>query len=309
MNNNNVFEVRSLLQNAQSVLIALSTANDEDIVAAGLGLYLTLSKMKKQVTIVSSEKVKVEVSHLFGIDKVTDQIGGGNNLVVSMPYKEGSIEKVSYHIDGNKFNLVIEPRGERLDFDPNQIEYNYGRGDYDAVVILGASNLSALGTIYNNHKNAFTQKPIINIDKSENNTKFGRINIVNNMPVSQSIAQLIKDLRLQIDEDIASNLYTGIMSTYGSATLNDLDPRSLDALSFLGRMNARNLHKKSSNTNEQNRDTIEMSNQIKQNGTIQEDQQKSSETSYTNQQQPNKTETPEEWLKPKIFTTQNQGGY
>ena len=47
MNNNNVFEVRSLLQNAQSVLIALSTANDEDIVAAGLGLYLTLSKMKK----------------------------------------------------------------------------------------------------------------------------------------------------------------------------------------------------------------------------------------------------------------------
>ena len=121
MNNNNVFEVRSLLQNAQSVLIALSTANDEDIVAAGLGLYLTLSKMKKQVTIVTSEKVTVEVSHLFGIDKITDQIAGGNNLVVSMPYKDGSIEKVSYHIDGNKFNLVIEPRGERLDFDPNQI--------------------------------------------------------------------------------------------------------------------------------------------------------------------------------------------
>ncbi|MCR4264434.1 MAG: hypothetical protein NUV98_07000, partial [Candidatus Roizmanbacteria bacterium] len=199
MNTNNVFEIRSLLQNSQSVLIALAQSNDEDVVAAGLALYMTLVKMRKQATIVSAQKVKVELSHLFSIDKVSDKIQGGNNLVVSLPYQEGSIEKVSYHIENNRFNLVIEPRGEKLDFDQNQIEYNYGRGDYDAVFVLGAQNLSALGEIYNRHKNIFSQKPLINIDKSNNNTRFGRINIIENMPVSQLVAQLIKDLRLPLD--------------------------------------------------------------------------------------------------------------
>ncbi|KKS23507.1 MAG: hypothetical protein UU81_C0027G0016 [Microgenomates group bacterium GW2011_GWC1_41_8] len=62
MNTNNVFEIRSLLQNSQSVLIALAQSNDEDVVAAGLALYMTLVKMRKQVTIVSAQKVKVEQS-------------------------------------------------------------------------------------------------------------------------------------------------------------------------------------------------------------------------------------------------------
>jgi len=301
MNTNNVFEIRSLLQNAQSVLIALAETNDEDVIAAGLGLYLTLVKTRKQVTIVSPQDIKVELSHLYGIDKITKQIAGGNNLVVSMPYKEGSIEKVSYHIENNRFNLVIEPRGERLDFDPNQIEYNYGRGDYDAVIVLGANNVSALGEIYLRHKNVFTQKPLVNIDKSPNNTKFGRINIVEEIPVSQTVAQLIKDMRLPIDQDAASNLYTGVMKTYGSATIDALDPRTIDVLAFLAKLNAQNLRKgKSAQSAQsvQNSGTIQVKEQ-----TNQVEQSNQFEQSNGIQQK----ETPEDWLKPKIFTTNKQG--
>ncbi|KKR48347.1 hypothetical protein A3A55_00820 [Candidatus Roizmanbacteria bacterium RIFCSPLOWO2_01_FULL_40_14] len=302
MNTNNVFEIRSLLQNSQSVLIALAQSNDEDVVAAGLALYMTLVKMRKQVTIVSAQKVKVELSHLFSIDKITDKITGGNNLVVSLPYQEGSIEKVSYHIENNRFNLVIEPRGEKLDFDPNQIEYNYGRGDYDAVFVLGANNLSSLGEIYDRHKNIFSQKPLINIDKSNNNTRFGRINIVENMPVSQLVAQLVKDLRLPLDQDAASNLYTGIISKYGSVTIDAVDPQALDVLSFLGRLKAQNLTNKSTPTNQQ---VSDQSQQRNQQGDI---QVQSSDNQLGNVDHDVEDQTPEDWLKPKIFTTNKQGG-
>ncbi|MBI4136638.1 hypothetical protein HY469_01095 [Candidatus Roizmanbacteria bacterium] len=303
MNTNNVFEIRSLLQNSQSVLIALAQANDEDVVAAGLALYMTLTKMRKQVAIVSAQKVKVELSHLFSIDKISDKLTGGNTLVISLPYQEGSIEKVSYHIENNKFNLVIEPRGEKLDFDPNQVEYNYGRGEYDLVFVLGANGLSSLGEIYSHHKNIFSQKPLINIDKSTNNGRFGRINVVENQPVSQSIAQLVKDLRLPLDQDAASNLYTGIISKYGSVTIDAVDPQALDVLSFLGRLKAQKLSNKSvsQRTDEPVRTEITVQSSDKQspkehditeaNGfdTAQEDQ------------------APEDWLKPKIFTTTKQG--
>jgi nanoRNase/pAp phosphatase (c-di-AMP/oligoRNAs hydrolase) len=233
----------------------------------------------------------VELSYLYGIDKITKQIAGGNNLVVSMPYKDGSIEKVSYHIENNRFNLVIEPRGERLDFDPNQIEYNYGRGDYDVAIVLGANNIAALGELYQRHKNIFTQKPIINIDKSPNNTKFGRINIVEEVPVSQTITQLIKDMRLPIDQDAASNLYTGIVKMYGSATVDALDPKTIDSLAFLARLNAQNLNKGKSEQSEQNSGTIQVkqqSTQIEQSNGVQQ------------------KEAPEDWLKPKIFTSKQE---
>lgn len=294
MNTTNVFEIRSLLQNAQSVLVALAEVNDEDVVAAGLALYLTLTKMRKQVTVVAAQPVKVELSHLFGIDKISDKIAGGNNLVVSMPYEEGTIEKVSYHIENNRFNLVIEPRGESLKFDPAQVEYTYGRGDYDAVFVLGAQDLSALGELYNRHKNIFTQKPVINIDKSAENRKFGRINMVDDVPISQSVTQLVKDLRLPIDQDAASNLYTGIMTTFGSATIDALDPRSLDVLSFLGRMRAQNLHKKIGDQPHQDEKKVQV-----------EEVAPSGNTNSTNGMQDN--QTPEDWLKPKIFSSR-QGG-
>src|SRR3990167_5446946 len=129
MNSSVIFQIRSLLQNAQSVLIAMGQDADDDAIAAGLSLYLILSKMRKQPTIISPADVKVGQAYLFGVDKISKQLSGGNTLVISLPYKEGTIEKVSYNIENDKFNLVIEPRGESLTFAPEEVEYNFGKGE------------------------------------------------------------------------------------------------------------------------------------------------------------------------------------
>ncbi|KKS23506.1 MAG: hypothetical protein UU81_C0027G0015 [Microgenomates group bacterium GW2011_GWC1_41_8] len=162
--------------------------------------------------------------------------------------------------------------------------------------------MSSLGEIYDRHKNIFSQKPLINIDKSNNNTRFGRINIVENMPVSQLVAQLVKDLRLPLDQDAASNLYTGIISKYGSVTIDAVDPQALDVLSFLGRLKAQNLTNKSTPTNQQ---VSDQSQQRNQQGDI---QVQSSDNQLGNVDHDVEDQTPEDWLKPKIFTTNKQGG-
>src|SRR3989344_3605220 len=188
MNSNVVFQLRTLLQNAQSILIALPEMVDDDTTAAGLALYLTLLKMNKQATIAANSDVKVDQAYLYGIDRITKQISGGSSLVISFPYEEGSIEKVTYNIEGSKFNLVIEPRENKLKFSTNQVEYSYGKGEYDAVFVLGASDLKALGSLYVSNKAIFEGKNTVNIDKHRDNTRFGAITIVENAPVSQTIA-------------------------------------------------------------------------------------------------------------------------
>ena len=65
----------------------------------------------------------------------------GKNLVISFPYQEGSIEKVSYNIENDKFNLVIEPRENYPVITPEMIKYSYGGGNTDLIITVGTSQL------------------------------------------------------------------------------------------------------------------------------------------------------------------------
>ena len=105
-------QIRGLLEQAKSVAIIASPQPSIDAVAASLALYLALSATGKTVSVISTAPMTVEFSHLVGVDKIVNTIGTGDgrNMVISFPYQEGSIEKVSYNIEQETFNLVIEPR-------------------------------------------------------------------------------------------------------------------------------------------------------------------------------------------------------
>jgi len=302
MNSNSIFQLRSVLQQAQSVLIVLAQNADDDTVAAGLALYLALVKMRKPVTIASTSDIRVAQAHLFAVDKITKKLAGGSNLVISFPYTEGSIEKVTSNIEGNTFNLVIEPRADKLNFREDQIQYSYGKSDFDTVFVLGARDLNALGSVYSDYVRLFNEKNIINIDKKNNNTRFGSINIVENAPISLIVTTLIRSLRIPLDQDPASNLYTGIMNSIGRVSFEDASPDLLEAVAFLMRSKAQLL--KQSRSDDQKGQHSKQSSQKNA---------QSDSTPFNNDvsgvQLTQETEeiqnAPEDWLKPKIFTTQN----
>lgn len=283
------------MQNAGSVLIGLGKGEDVDTVSAALALYLALGKAGKQVSIVSSYETKVELSFLFGIDKITNQISGSNNLVVSFPYQEGNIERVSYNIAGNRFNLVIEPRGNNFSFDPKQIQYHHGPFSYDLIFVLAAEELQALGDVYRQQEDLFSQKPIINIDKSNNNRRFGRINLVSVFPLSQTIAVLLKALNLPLDQDVASNLLTGISSFGADLSLEKTKPELLEAAAFLLRSGGRILK------SDMRRSEPKKPTETKFSQPLPIDKSKKF-FKYKDEEK----KAPEDWLKPKIFTTQEE---
>ena len=144
---NDIFQFRTLINEAQKILIALSSDCDEDEMAGALALYLVLKKNGKQVDVVTSRKTRVEHSYLYAIDKIKNDVTGGNDAIISFPYKEGAVEKVSYNIENDRFNVVIQPRGEAFNFNSSEVDFHMGRGDFDMLIAIGADDLAGLGQV------------------------------------------------------------------------------------------------------------------------------------------------------------------
>src|SRR5579883_2502148 len=126
---NNLFQrIKELIDANQAIGILVSPNPTFDQMAAGLGLYLALKQMNKAVSIVCPTDVTVGVSSLVGIDKVQKSFGGAGNgdLVVSFPYREGEIEKVSYNVDGGKLQIVVKAGQQGLSFNQSDVQFQQG---------------------------------------------------------------------------------------------------------------------------------------------------------------------------------------
>lgn len=204
-------EVSKTLQTAKNIYVLIPQNANLDATAAALSLYLSLKESGKNVIIGSPSQMRVEFSQLVGIDKITDKTGN-RNLTISFDYKEESIDKVSYNVEGDKFNLIIQPRAGFPPLDQENVNYSYEGIDAQIIFVVGAQKLESLGNLYEKDRQAFSDAQIVNIDRSSANSNFGQINIVE--PKSGSISELmyslIKSLSLTINADLAGNLLKGI---------------------------------------------------------------------------------------------------
>jgi nanoRNase/pAp phosphatase (c-di-AMP/oligoRNAs hydrolase) len=220
--NNNLNLARGIEVLAQQNIlgICLTTNPSLDTVASGTALYLGLIKLGKNVNLSCPSDVSSQFN-LAGLDKIQKILAlGGNTLIVSFPYKDGSIDKVTYNIEGNYFNLLIQPRANFERFDPSQVKYSYTGVQLGAIITIDAPTLNSLGELYFNNQDQFRGKDIINIDRHLTNTNFGTINLIEKQSSSTSeiVFKLLQNLNIEIDKDIATNLYAGIMAATNNFT-------------------------------------------------------------------------------------------
>lgn len=209
MNKNYPFaEFQNLVNQAQSISIFLSDNPKFDQVAAALALKLTLEKGGKAVSVLSVAPMRVEFSHLVGVDAVTAKNNTGKDLVISLNYPLDQIEKVSYNDEGGKLNLVVQSKERAPRVEKEQLNFNYQGGKNGLQIALGAENPSRLGLI----ANQLETQNLINIDNSSINSQFGKLNIVDTAAscCSEMMVAIITNLNLATDEDIANNLFLGL---------------------------------------------------------------------------------------------------
>lgn len=203
--------VQEALAQAGQILIAVSQRPSADSLSAALSLYLALEKSGKAVSVVSAEPMTVRFGHLVGVDKVKSQ-PSGRNLLITFDYPLEQIEKVSYNDEGGKLNLVVQPKAGGAPIKPEQARFSQTGTQADLVFVVGVQRLSDLGRIYQEAKDLFEQKSLVNIDHRTDNESFGQINLLDPgaAATSEVMVFLMRDLGLPVDEDISSNLYAGL---------------------------------------------------------------------------------------------------
>lgn len=233
MNPEDLSQLQALLAPAQNILVLTGENAGQDSLAASLSLFLSLDKLGKSVSVVCPETATVEFANLIGIDKLKS--GAGNkNLIISFPYKEGAIEKVSYNIEDGKFNLVIQPQAGGQPLDPERVSFSYSGIKGDLFFVVGTPDLKDLGSLYAQERNLYTEVLLVNIDHHAENTRYGRINLVNSQSssVSEIIALILQNLGLPLDSDIATNLLTGITSATNNFSSPKTSPSAFEAAAW-----------------------------------------------------------------------------
>jgi nanoRNase/pAp phosphatase (c-di-AMP/oligoRNAs hydrolase) len=207
----NINEIQTLLTNAQEVLILTHETPSQDSLGASLALFLSLSASGKRGTVACPKPLTVEFGNLVGIDKINQNLSS-KNFIISLDYVEGAIEKVSYNITNDKFNLVIEPRVGAPPFSPERVHYSQDNANPGLIFVLDSANLEQLGKFYQDEKDLYSKVATVNIDYHPNNSHFGKINLIDPSASSTSeiITFLLQNLGLPLTEDIATNLLVGI---------------------------------------------------------------------------------------------------
>lgn len=240
MENNLQFDqVAPLLQAANQINVVLAQKTNVDRVAAGLALYLALGN--KRAGIYCSRPMTVAFSSLVGVDQIKDKFEG-KNLTVVFDYTEGSIEKVSYNIKNKKFNLLIQPKKGFPPLSADNLEYHYSGQNPDLVFVVGARRLSDIGELYLDNKEVFDKAPLVNLDTSPENEKFGRINLLDPQAASFSelVALLTDQLKLTVTKDVVTNLLVGLQDATDNFSLAKVRPLTFEAAAFCLRHGAGN---------------------------------------------------------------------
>lgn len=235
---NQLKNIQDLLGRFKSGIIALQANPSYDGVAAATGLYLALTKMGKHMSIVCATKPQHD---LVGVDKIQQGLSaGGNHLVISFPYREGTIDKVDYNIASNTFNLIIIPNSDTEKINPQDVKFSYTGGKVDFIITVDVPNLNSLGALYSENQAEFQGKNIINIDRHLINNNFGTVNIVNKSisSTSELVLNVMEGLNIQIDKDIATNIYNGMLAATNNFSSYSVNPTTFESAAKLMKQGA-----------------------------------------------------------------------
>lgn len=232
-------KIKEAIEKYNSIGIAIPSNASIDTTAAALSLYLTFKNLGKAAAIASPKSPLVEVSSLVGIDEVKTGFGAASgDLIVSFPYKEGEIEKVSYTRDENYLNILVKAGELGLGFDEKDVKFTQGGSAPELLFVIGAPHVSELGSLFD--ASVLKNTVVVNIDNNSQNQGFGDILMVSSRlsSVSEAIANLILALNFKIDADIAQNLMLGISDATDNFQSQNTSPLAFEIAGILMRQGA-----------------------------------------------------------------------
>jgi len=231
-----IFEqIKEIVGKSDTILVTTCKKYNTDSIAASLALAMFLEKIGKRVKVVCAGYNMLPAHNFLPkSQEILSDLTSLRKFVISLDVKKTKVEQLSYDIKDDKLDIYITPKNGF--FEERDISTSSGSFAYDLIFTLSTSDLDSLGEIYESNREFFYQKPVINIDHNPENEYYGQVNHVDLTATSTSeiVFELLKKFREElIDEQIATNLLTGIISKTKSFQSPQVTPRTLSIASHL----------------------------------------------------------------------------
>ena len=199
---------RNLIDKAKKSLIIISEGADADVVSAALALSSIIKSKDGIVHLYSPKKLEGDIALISGADQIKSTFES-KNLILSFDYTKHPIEKISYKMNKNTFDLIVKPRLGNISLD--EIQTSFSGGDYSLIIFIGVESVDNL-PIFKRNREFFESLPSINIDIKEENKRFGKLNIIDEKKESICVllALIFSDSEIKITKKASDLLLHGI---------------------------------------------------------------------------------------------------
>jgi nanoRNase/pAp phosphatase (c-di-AMP/oligoRNAs hydrolase) len=220
-------QAQTIIERAGNVLLLTAERSSLDAIAAMIALYLSLESNKNDhVDMVNPTHVPQSLQFLPGSSQVKMRPQSRPDVILDIAgtttINNVRVEPLS---GGVRLHIAIP---EDIKIIKDQLETSVRSLPYDAALVLGASDLEELGSIFTAHADFFYNTPIINIDRSPDNEHFGTVNLVDitASTVSEVVFELVNRLEPRLDAAPATALYAGIVAGTDSFQRPSTTPQS-----------------------------------------------------------------------------------
>ncbi len=195
----NINEAKQLLNEAKNIYLIPS--DKPEAVVATLALFYTLKNLGKNVNTI----IENIPENLKFLSPSLDFVSYPKNFVISIPNKVANISQIFYEKNDEalKIHLTVENGNIKKD----NIAFYFAETKPDLIITTGVKDYSAELSGKLNSFGFLLDSPILNIDNGQENKKFGKINLIENL----SLAEMILGLDEKMDNNIAKCVLAGIV--------------------------------------------------------------------------------------------------
>ncbi len=234
-------QANHIINRSNNVLIIVPEKASVDALSSMIALYLALQKPSADTSSPVQLLEEISPSH---VPSCIQFLPGSSQVKTSLVQQPevimdiiGSVSIINTRHEklrgGTRLHLSLPPN---TSISKDQIETSVRTLPYQAIIVVGATDLEELGENFSRHTDFFYNTPIINIDNRAENEHFGTVNLVD--ITAGSLAEVAYGLissRLEktITSNIATALYAGIIAGTDSFQKPSTTPRSFQVAANL----------------------------------------------------------------------------
>lgn len=227
-------QIKQLVDQHAHFLLVFPPHDQGDALTSALAMRQFLLTKNKQVDVVASGYTVTKNFHFLpGATATKPGLENIHKFIIKVDISHAPVETLSYDVKDNWLSIYITPKtGSLTKQELRTAQTNF---KYDTIFTFGATDLEALGDIFFNNTDLFYRTPVVNIDHTPHNERFGQINFVELTAAATAEAtyRLLKQMGAEIDAPMATTLLTGMTAATKSFTTANVTPATLTTASEL----------------------------------------------------------------------------